>query len=235
MDERGGRMETFRPIRNDRLSDKAAEQMIQLIRTGELPVGTRLPNEAALAQRLGVSRGILREALTLLQAQGYVSRAPREGTIVQRVNGQEMGAQLSKQLRAAQYRELLEFREVMECRAVQNAVQLASEEELRSLQTLIDDAPDAQLPESPDYYFHYRLAELSGNSLFAVFINMYYDMIHEMAVVSHRDKKRLSGQQREHQRILDAVRRRDARGAVAAVRTHLRHVQRAVVTGEDGE
>lgn len=228
-------METFRPIRNDRLSDKAAEQIIQLIRVGELPVGTRLPNEAMLAQRLGVSRGILREALTLLQAQGYISRAPREGTIVQRINGQEMGAQLSSHLRAAQYRELLEFREVMECRVVQNVTQLASDEELDGLQALIDGAPDSLLPESPDYYFHYRLAELSGNSLFAVFINMYYDMIHEMAVVSHRDKKRLRGQQNEHQRILDAIRQRDARKAVTAVRTHLRHVQRAVEVGEDDQ
>lgn len=226
-------MEAFRPIRNDRLSDKAAEQIIQLIRVGELPVGTRLPNEADLAQRLGVSRGILREALTVLQAQGYISRAPREGTIVLRINGQEMGAQLSSKLRAAQYRELLEFREVMECRAVQNAIRLATDEDLDHLQALIDGAAESLLPESPDYYFHYQLAQLSGNSLFAVFINMYYDMIHEMAMVSYRDKKRMRGQQQEHQRIVDAIRARNERKAVAAVRTHLRHVQRAIETNDE--
>ncbi len=228
-------MEAFRPIRNDRLSDKVAERIIQLIRAGELPVGARLPNEGDLAQRLCVSRGVLREALTVLQVQGYISRTPREGTIIQRVNGQEMGAELSKRLRAAQYRELLEFREVMECRVVQNVIQLASDEELDRLQALADNAPGALLPKSPDYYFHYRLAELSGNSLFTVFIDMYYDMIQEMAVVSHQNKARLNGQQREHQRILDAIRQRSVSKAAAAVRTHLKNVQRAVETSEGEE
>ena len=51
-------MEGFRRIRNDRLSDKAVQQLLQRIRAGELPVGTRLPNEADLADQLGVSRGI---------------------------------------------------------------------------------------------------------------------------------------------------------------------------------
>lgn len=219
----------FRPIRNDRLSDKAAQQMVQLIRTGELPIGTRLPNESDLANRLGVSRGVLREALTLLQAQGYISRAPREGTIVLRVNGLEIGTQLANQLRSAQYRELLEFREVMECRVVCNVIRLASDADLDVLQKLLDGAPDGTPPESPDYYFHYHLAELSGNSLFAIFIDMYYDLIHEMAMVSSRDKKRVAARHQEHQRILDAILKRDDRKAVAAVKSHLRHASKAIM------
>lgn len=220
--------ESFRPIRNDRLSDKAVDQIIRLIRVGELPVGTKLPNEAQLAQQLGVSRGILREAFTVLEAQGYISRAPREGTIVKRANGRELGAQLSSQLRAARYRELLEFREVMECRAVQNAIKLADDEAFARLQMFISEKPEAELPNSPDYYFHYHLAELSGNSLFMVFIDMYYDLIQEMATVSYKDKKRLRQQNQEHQQIMDALLKRDARAAVVAVRNHLRMVQRSV-------
>ena len=49
-----------------RLSDLAQEEILFRIRSGELPVGTRLPSEPELAQQMGISRGILREALNAL-------------------------------------------------------------------------------------------------------------------------------------------------------------------------
>ena len=52
------------------------------MREGELTVGTRLPPEAQLAEQLGVSRGILREALTILEARGHLSRTPKGGTVI---------------------------------------------------------------------------------------------------------------------------------------------------------
>ena len=67
-----------------RLSDKAEQALLQQIHSGELPVGAKLPSEPILAKEMGLSRGILREALNSLQAKGYISRTPRGGSYVMR-------------------------------------------------------------------------------------------------------------------------------------------------------
>ena len=58
----------FKPIRSDRLSDKVAEQLLEKIHSGELAPGSRLPSETELADQFEISRGVIREALTILQA-----------------------------------------------------------------------------------------------------------------------------------------------------------------------
>ncbi len=225
----------FRPVRNDRLSDRVAQQLLAMMRAGELPAGARLPPEGQLAEQLGVSRGILREALTVLQARGMLRRTPKEGTFVTGVGESGLGQSLASQLRAATYQDLLEFREVMECRVVQNAVLRATDADIQALREMLEAGYDSASVQSPDYYFHYRLAELSGNALFMAFIDTYYDLIHEMKAATLRDEKRVGEVQKEHLRIVDAIARRSERAAVNAVRQHLRAVGRAVQAEETEE
>ena len=218
-------MEGFRRIRNDRLSDKAVQQLVQRIRAGELPIGTRLPSEAELAEQMGVSRGILREALTILQMQGYISRAPRSGTVVRSVSGNETGNSFASLMQSCDHKSLIEFREAVECRAVRNVIRMASQKEINSLFRLLD-APLSSTEHRPDYYFHYRLAEISGNPLFCAFIDLYYDTIREKAISLTSNTKTLQTLIQEHVRIAEAIRDRDLKAAVAAMRSHLRRVEK---------
>ena len=218
-------MEGFRRIRNDRLSDKAVQQLVQRIRAGDLPVGTRLPSEAELAEQMGVSRGILREALTILQMQGYISRAPRSGTIVCSISGNETGNSFASLMHSCEHKSLIEFREAVECRAVRSVIRLASQKEINSLFSLLD-APLSSSERRPDYYFHYRLAEISGNPLFCAFIDMYYDTIREKTISLTNNPKTLQTLVQEHVRIAEAIRDRDLKAAIAAMRSHLRHVEK---------
>ncbi len=218
-------MEGFRRIRIDRLSDKAVQQLVQRIRAGELPVGTRLPNEAELADQLGVSRGILREALTILQMQGYISRVPREGTVVRSIIGNETGNSFAALMRSCEHKSLIEFREAVECRALRSVIRTASQKDIDSLLLLLD-TPLSSTERRPDYYFHYRLAELSGNPLFCAFIDLYYDTIREKAASLTNNQKTLQTLIHEHVRIAQAIRDRDAKAAIAAMRSHLRRVEK---------
>ncbi len=218
-------MEGFHRIRVDRLSDKAVQQLVQRIRAGELPVGTRLPNEAELAEQLGVSRGILREALTILQMQGYISRAPREGTVVRSTSGNETGNSFAALMRSCEHKSLIEFREAVECRAVRSVIRLASQKEIDGLFKLLD-APLSSSERRPDYYFHYCLAEMSGNPLFCAFIDLYYDTVREKAIALTSNERTLQILIQEHGRIAEAIRSRDAKAAVAAMRSHLRRVEK---------
>src|SRR5690348_8204436 len=72
----------FEAVKSVKLSDKVAQRIIGMVENGELKPGDKLPTETVLAEKLGVSRGILREALTVLQYQGYISRKPKDGTYI---------------------------------------------------------------------------------------------------------------------------------------------------------
>ncbi len=224
-------MMSFQPIQDQRLSDRIAEQFTRAMREGELTVGTRLPPEAQLAEQLGVSRGILREALTILEARGHLSRTPKGGTVITSVIGDDLARTLSKQLRQATYRDLLEFREVMEYRAVENIVRIATDEQLQSLEELLQD--EQQQVSQIDRYFHYQLAVLSGNSLFSSFVDTYYELIREIKVKSLQTKERKAAIRREHLAILNALKARNAELARECVRLHLNAVRRSVDSSEE--
>ena len=219
-------MLSFQPIQDQRLSDRIAEQFTSAMHNGELTVGTRLPPEAQLAEQLGVSRGILRAALTILEARGYISRTPKGGTFVKSVVGDDFARSLSDQLQQATYRDLLEFREVMECRAVKNIIETATDEQIDALFDLLTDAPDEQEAATQlDRYFHFHLAELSGNRLFSSFIDIYYELIREIRSRTLRTSHRRQSVRSEHRAIVEALRARDVQAAQAAVCTHLNAVR----------
>ncbi len=222
---RGDSMSMFQPVSNDRLSDRVVRRLMQMIHAGELPVGARLPNEGQLAEQLGVSRGILREALNLLQARGYITRAPKGGTLISQSSDSDIGSSITVQVRSAAYGDLLDLREALECKVVHKAVELATDEEITALIAFLTQNDASELPRSIDYYFHYRLAQMSRNGLFVVFLDMYFDTIHEIALRNYQDKTRSAQTQREHLRIARALQARNARAAVAAVKAHLTAVR----------
>ena len=76
-------MSELAPIeKNVKISYKVVEQFKKLIAEGKLQPGQRLPTEKELAETLRVSRPTLREALTVLEAIGYIEIRPREGSFV---------------------------------------------------------------------------------------------------------------------------------------------------------
>ena len=209
-------------IRETRLSEKAIQQLLLLIRSGKIPVGGKLPPEGTLAEQLGISRGILREALTVLEARGFVKRTPREGTTIIRNQPDNLAEGLAIELKKATMLELLEFRESMECKVVELVIKRASDAELAELMKLLDQQ-DLTAP-SKDYYFHYRLALQSGNSLFASFIDTYYGLIEEIRGLSMKVLHRQERITKEHQRIVSAIQKRSVPAAKRAVRAHLQAV-----------
>lgn len=205
-----------------RLSDKAEQELLQRIHAGELPVGAKLPSEPELAVQMGISRGILREALNSLQAKGYLSRTQRGGSFIKRSMDENIGQSITTDIRSVDINDLIEFREAMESKAVQCVIERASDDDIGSLRKLVENIDDQKMT-SIDYYFHYRIAELSGNRLFMIFLDMYYDSIHRFAEGSYRDPARRTTMLREHIRILEAIEKHDKRAAVIAMRRHLQN------------
>lgn len=217
------------PVSQERLSDRIVNQLINMMREGSLKPGDKLPNEAVLSEQFGVSRGILREALTQLQSQGYIRRKPKDGTYIQdNIQGKLMSESVNEVLKKATYSDLLDFRESLELKMVERVIERASDEEIEELFDGLGVADNEEIQYNMDHYFHYKLAQASRNIFFINFIDTYYDLISEIASKSNRDQLRRNQIAEEHLAIAKAIAARDKEAAKKAVLHHMKMVDKSI-------
>lgn len=217
------------PIQNERLSDKIVMQIINMIKDGSLKPGAKLPNEALFSEQLGVSRGILREALTQLESQGFIRRKPKDGTYIQDdIQGKIMNDSFNEVLKQATYSDLLDFRESLEIKMIERVIERASDEEIEELFENIGVAEDEEDQHNMDHYFHYKLAQASRNIFYMNFIDTYYDLINEIAKKNNQNQERRNQIADEHRAIAVAVVNRDKEAARNAVLHHMRMVDKTL-------
>lgn len=214
----------FSPIENERLSDKVVRVIMDQIKEGILKPGDKLPNELELAEELCVSRGILREALTILQARDYIYRKPKDGTFVNPKVLDIINNSGGITLREGTYSDLIEMRICLEQRVVEKIIDHASDDEIAELFDLVSETDQKRDSRTIDHYFHYRLAELSHNAMFANFIDSYYDVIDEVAAKTTKSMNRRKEIYNEHLAIVQALQARDKEKAKAEVIKHLKIV-----------
>lgn len=214
----------FAPIQSERLSDKVVRVIMNQIKDGTLQPGQKLPNELDLAEEFGVSRGILREALTILQAREYICRKPKDGTVVNPKVIEILNQSSGITLKESTYSDLIEMRICLEQRTVEKIIDTASDEEIDELYDLADIAGQEGEERSIDHYFHYRLAQLSHNAMFVNFIDSYYDVIDEVKVHTTKNENRRKEINKEHNNIIQALKERDKEKAREAIIQHLKLV-----------
>ncbi len=201
----------FEKIHSENLSNRVVNQIIHSIEVGTLKPGDKLPSETELAVELGVSRGILREALTILQFQGFISRKPKDGTYIRKIDVEKITADsMIESLKVATYLDLIDMREALEVKAIELAIRRAKDEEIKEVKDYLEsvDINDENYNIS-DYNFHQKLAELSQNDLLVNFIDNYYELIRELAEKSSRNLERKREILLEHKAIIDAIFLRD--------------------------
>ena len=219
-------MKDFRPLDNKCRSEQAAERIMQMIERGELREGDRLPNEQDFAKQLGISRGILREGLAQLKAQGIISRKPKDGTYIlpQEKGKSGMAESTQRMIKASSFRNIMDMRDALEQKAAVLAVERATDEELEELREIVLKQEQYVGEDDLDYYFHYRLVELSGNSIFMGIVNTYFGEIRDIRDNNLNTSDHKREVQDEHLAIIDAICRRDRAAAVAAVENHMNRI-----------
>ncbi len=213
----------FKTFKNENLSDKVANEIIQMVHDGKLKAGEKLPPEPELATEFGISRGVLREALTILSAKGYIRRTPGYGTFIRDLPeiATDSDDSLHNLFKIASYNDILELRSPLEELCVQLVVERASDREIETLYKEITDLSDKGLSAVANFNFHLRLSELTKNVLLINLMSSYSDLIndfaHEMYVIDDRYKISL----REHIHIMEEIRKRDVKSAKEAMKKHL--------------
>ena len=204
-------MSAVTPIAPQRAA-RIATQLVELIEIQKLRPNDRLPSERALAELLAVSRPSLREALHILQAQGYVQIKHGQGTFVQEpIVAQELRASLMATTHGLN--ELFDVREVLEVPAGKWAATKASKEDIRLLRATLNQIEtvtsitpiDFDQLHILDAKFHLTIVGIAGNR----FINQTLNVLQDVMKMSMETTLRLPGRSEvsksEHNLILDAI------------------------------
>jgi GntR family transcriptional repressor for pyruvate dehydrogenase complex len=204
----------------------AALTLQRQILSGAYKAGQMLPGQRDLAESLGISRASLREALSTLEALGFIRSIPGKGTLVtlgRSVSANKVaGAPSSEGIHATfQLRFALEpAAAALAARAVNAHTAprlwdtLARFEE--ALKTL-----DLVSASNADLEFHQLIAELTGNSLFLQVAHDFEDHISHSRLLPFADHSRIWEPAKEHHMIAAAISAGDADGARQAMQKHL--------------
>jgi DNA-binding FadR family transcriptional regulator len=199
------------------------------IESGSVAVGTRLPSEAALAARYGVSRSVVREALRSCAALGLTETHTGRGTFV-------VAARASGDLVLGRYsaRDLTEARPHIEVPAAALAAQRRSDEDIAALKGIIEDMAIEDDPGAwvaLDAAFHALIARASGNRVFeSVVAELREALAHQSETLNLVADDRQRASDAEHRAIVAAIEAGSAERAGTAMAEHLRAVDRALGT-----
>lgn len=220
-------VDAFAEVARQTAATGAIKQISRLVITGALRPGQRLPSERALAEKLGVSRPSLREALSALGSVGILQVRPGSGVYVSDLSVATLVTPLSfvLDLNLKAYEELLEIRRFLEPPAARLAAKNLTEAQLDALEQLLNRLAGAEDDPSTylalDIEFHQAIHKASGNQLLATLM--------ESLGVLERSERALTTQfsdarkaaVRGHGRILAALRARDGERAAKAMHVHL--------------
>lgn len=209
-------MDEYLPLR-----DVVFNTLRRAILKGELKPGERLM-EIALAERLGVSRTPIREAMRKLELEGLVVMIPRRGAQVANITEKDLN-------------DVLEVRIALEKMAIEKACQLITEEELAELEKAakdfakaIDEENVVMLAET-DVIFHDIIYKASGNVRLNQVLNNLREQIYRYRVEYLKDEATRNDLIKEHEMICNALRARDAEKAMEITFQHIENQRQAII------
>jgi DNA-binding GntR family transcriptional regulator len=197
-----------------------AERLRELIRSGELAPGTRLRQDE-FAERFGVSTTPIREAFLALEREGLLRSHPHRGVVVFMPSVEEL-------------RDVYEIRAALEPLATELATKQLSEADLAALERIVAQMRDARPKRYVDLntQLHSRIYAAAGRRRLSEIIDglrepaaNYVSMNIDLYDQNYRDKV-----QAEHEAIIEALKSRAPKRAARAMREHLEHSGRHIVS-----
>jgi GntR family transcriptional repressor for pyruvate dehydrogenase complex len=232
MSETSSVIEHFREIAIKKPADMIIQQIRDLISSGVLKPGDRLPSERALMKRFGVGRGHIREAIRRLEFYGILRTIPQSGTVVANLGVKALEGLISNvlNLEREDFESLVETRGLLEIQAARLAALRASDEEIEALARAHADFRRQVEMENPgleeDLMFHLKIAECSKNSVLRSLISLITPDIITLSKNLHtwRDGRFLIAL-KEHEAILQGLQAREPERAANAMTEHMRMFQ----------
>lgn len=217
-------------------SSQVLSRILPFIRERGYAAGERIPSERELAERFGVSRGLLREALSALEAMRVIQRRPQSGIYLRDVAREAsvdmlvLESDLGLPVSAADVKDLNEFRSMLEVQSVGLACTRRTDEDIARIDAVLEasrarHAAGQSLSEQ-DAQFHMALCAASGNRLIQRAANSFW-----LASAARRERyfsEPANGLRsiQQHTALREAVAAGDAGRALSVLEDHLGNVER---------
>lgn len=226
---------TLNSEKNGTTAEEVVERLRDMIHSGEISAGDRLPPERDLAKLLGVSRPTLRAGIRSLSTVGILQSRQGAGTFVSDVEGSptldSSPLRMLSALHGFRSDEMFEARLALEMsiaglaaeRATSEQMTLMAEEITGMYASLTD--PEQYLVH--DMKFHQTIAAASGNRILTALMNMVAAILYDSRSKTVKRAKDLKQSAEQHHNIYRAMRERNPEAARNAMRDHLVETQKA--------
>lgn len=230
----------YRPIARTKTTEQVVERIERLIVERRLSENEMLPSERELAAMLGVSRNILREALSVLGQKGLIETVPGRRSRVVRPGVRQLRSTVDLMVRVGDVSltELSEVRSILEPEIAARAAERAGPEQIEQLKAIMallearqgDPAGHVEA----DLSFHRAIATIAGNALLIVLMEAIGEPIMHSMALGTRIPRAVGEADVFHRAVCDAIAEHDPEGAAAAMHRHMDHVRRYVIDAKAG-
>jgi DNA-binding FadR family transcriptional regulator len=216
-------------------SSALIKQLMDYVTERRLRTGDRLPSERDLAEKFGVGRNAIREAVTALQTLRLVERRPNSGLYL--LSEQEQGSidaillysDLGIPMNQEEVREVVELRRLLEIQAVTLACERHQPQHIERLDAALRQGAEALTIgrnfAAADEAFHLSVIDAAGNRLFRRLVNLFYLFTRKRRVHYFQNGDHAPLSQAQHTALRDAIATRDVQQAVHVMDGHLRALE----------
>lgn len=218
-------------IKIEKPADVIIRQIRNLISSGQLKPGDRLPSERQLCDKFGVGRSHVRDALRKLEFYGILKTLPQSGTVVAGLGATALEGLINDvlELNEHDFHSFVETRVLLEMHSAQLAAERATPEDLIKIEKALDafgkevDAGKQGVEE--DLMFHLKIADSTKNSVLnSMLLIVIPDMIRLSKNLDICGDGRFKQAYEEHKVIFDCISNHDPKGAGLAMQQHLNDV-----------
>ncbi|MBN8291949.1 FCD domain-containing protein [Rhodobacter sp. NTK016B] len=230
----------FQPVQQEKLSHGVVRQIELLILRGLLRPGERLPSERELAERMGVSRPSLREAIADLQERGLLVSRAGSGVFVADMLGSAFSDALIKLFASHEEAvvDYVSFRRDLEGMCADRAARFGSDTDLKVIDTVFRKMEAAHLKRNPsdeaelDAEFHLAIIEASHNIIMLHTMRVMFDLLKAGVFYNRQQMFRQRSTRdlllEQHRAINAAIQARDPQAARLAAEAHMNKVEQTL-------
>lgn len=224
-------------IERVKLSEEILHRLKEMIKNEQFGYGDKLPVEKRLAEIFGVSRTTVREALAVLEAEGWVSTKRGGGTYVKRIKNAAPIEPLTALLsgKNAAILETMEVRKILESEAAMLAALRATPEDLVAIKAAYRSMEEAVMhgkeTAEADYSLHYAIAKAARNNTLVSVVTHLHGLYRDVVQTNRKRKTTPSSFETvmaEHASIIKAIEKRQGHAARKAMELHLDQAHRLI-------
>lgn len=222
------------PIDRSGITELVVRRIKELLESGDLKAGSRLPPERELAEMLGISRPSLRTALKALSVMGIIRAKPGAGTFIAEAIPEIFlePMQFMALINKTALDEIFEARLIIESALAELAAEKATKEDLQAIEIELEgmygnmNNPEAFFEH--DLRFHHVIAQASKNHVMSGIMETLVQMLYQMRRKTIARTRGMEEAIEFHRKIYNSIKRHDSKGARKLMSDHLRNAKQGL-------